>query len=212
MIELHDIEQGTEEWLELRKDLYTGSGADKLLRHSSKIKIVDGVVSAYALSEITGFSGNFHTKRGHVLEDEAIEIYQHIRGSVGIRMPSGRKVGFVTNSKFPNCGYSPDDLYPDRTVEVKAFSKEKHLQLIGGDIPLKVLAQCYFGQLICGKKLTDLVPYNPHFVRKTLVDAEGNEYPNPDYDPAKAFKIIPIRWKPKVAANFKRKLSGKVAV
>lgn len=181
MIKIHDdIEQGTDEWLELRKDLYTGSNAHKLLKSSGKMKIVDGVASPYALAEITGFAGNFYTKRGHILEDEAIELYEQIKKC------TVERAGFVTNSKFPNCGYSPDGLRADRTLECKAFKEEKHMTMFRGELPITVLAQCHFGMLICGKKFCDLLIYNP--------DLEARE----------AFKIITIRYNPKIAANFKR--------
>ena len=186
MINLHDVEQGSPEWFKLKEPLYTGTCAEKLLSFSGHMKIVNGVASPYALNELTGFNGNFHTKRGHILEDEAIELYQQIKKKVGIRFENGHRVGFVTNSKFPNCGYSPDDLYPDRTIECKAFNEEKHMKMYRGEIPLKVLAQCYFGMLICGKKICDLIIYNP--------DLEARE----------AFKIITIRWNPAIAKNFRR--------
>jgi hypothetical protein len=182
MITIHDIEQGTDEWLALRKDLYTGSNAHKLLKHSGQMKIVDGVATPYAITEITGFTGNFFTKRGHLLEDEAIELYEQIK-KVTVDRP-----GFVTNSKFPTCGYSPDGIRPDRTLECKAFNDDKHMQMFNGDIPITVLAQCHFGMLICGKKICDLIIYNPRL--------EARE----------ALKIITIRWNPKIAANFKRLL------
>jgi hypothetical protein len=182
-IKLHDIEQGTDEWLELRKDLYTGSGADKLLKHSGQFKIADGIATPYALAEITGFKGNFFTRRGHILEDQAIELYQRIKKC------EVERAGFVTNSKYPTCGYSPDGLREDRTLECKAFNPDLHMKMFKGDIPVKVLAQCHFGMLICGKKLCDLIIYNP--------DLEARE----------AFKVIPIRYNPKIAANFKRILS-----
>lgn len=189
MIQLHDVEQGTDAWQELRAKLYTGSNADKLFSYSGQVKIVDGVVSAYALTEITGFGGNFFTERGHMLEDEAIDLYQQIKKNTGIRFANGHKVGFVTNSKYPSCGYSPDDLYHDRTIECKAFNEVKHMKMYGGDIPLKVLAQCYFGMIICGVKICDLIIYNPSLEAKY------------------AFKIVTIRWNPKIAANLKRILN-----
>jgi hypothetical protein len=199
MIALHQVEQGTNEWDELRSGIYTGSNADKLLAHSTQFKVVDGIASGYALTEITGFGGNFHTRRGHLLEDEAIELYQEITGEVGIRFDDGSRVGFVTNSLFTGCGYSPDDIYPEYTVECKAFTKEKHLAMLAGNIPLKVLAQCHFGMVICGKKLCKLLPYNPYFAKKEI-----DGVPNPDYDPSKALGIIPIKYNRNIANNFKR--------
>ena len=150
MVRHHEVSQNSEEWLQLREGLYTGSNADKLLAGDGAIKIVDGSISGYASAESSGFGGNFHTKRGHILEEQAIEIYEAVTGRVGL------KAGFVTNSKYPRCGYSPDDIHPDRTVEVKCFIVEKHLKMYEGDIPRKVLAQCHFGMLICGVKLCNL--------------------------------------------------------
>lgn len=197
MITIHKVEQGSEEWLKLKEPLYTGTCAEKLLSFHGRMKIVNGVTSPYALNEITGFSGNFHTKRGHLLEDQAIELYKKINQCEVMVSP---EAGFVTNSKFPNCGYSPDGLRADRTLECKAFNKEKHMKMFNGDIPLKVLAQCYFGMLICGKKICDLIIYNPDFAKKTLKDGSIN----PDYNPKYALKIITIRHKPSIAANFKK--------
>lgn len=203
MITIHEVEQGTEKWKNLRDNLYTGQNADKLLSHSGKLKVIDGVVSAYALTEITGFSGNFYTKRGHILEDQAIDLYRKINKCDVSVSP---EAGFVTNSKFPTCGYSPDGLRVDRTIECKAFNKDKHMKMFKGDIPLKVLAQCHFGMLICGKKICDLVIYNPDFAKKLLEDGSVN----PDYNPKYAIKIITIRWNPSIAKNFKNKLSPKL--
>ena len=197
MITIHKVEQGSEEWKILRADLYTGTAAEKLLQYSGSVKIVNGVASAYALTEITGFAGNFFTKRGHLLEDQAIALYKKINRCEVMVSP---EAGFVTNSKYPTCGYSPDGLRTDRTLECKAFNKEKHMKMFRGDIPLKVLAQCYFGMLIFGKKICDLIIYNPDFAKKTLPDGSVN----PDYNPKYAIKIITIRHKPSIASNFKR--------
>lgn len=193
MITFHDVEQGTEKWLELRADKYTGSNADKLLKFASSYKIVNGIKSRYSVAEITGFQGNFWTKRGHLLEDEAISLYERIKKE------EVRRYGFVTNDKYLDCGYSPDGYREDRTIEVKCFSEKLHMQLFNGDIPMKVLAQIHFGLLICEKKQCDLVIYNPRFAKK-IIDGE----PNVNYDPKKAIKIITIKTQPKIAANFKR--------
>jgi hypothetical protein len=77
------------------KDRYTGQNAHKLLRYTGAIKIVDGVASAYALNEITGFGGNFFTRRGHKLEDEMLSLYERIYKVTVDRF------GFITNSKYP---------------------------------------------------------------------------------------------------------------
>lgn len=215
MITIHwDIEQGTEEWLKLREDLYTGSGADKLLAHSGQIKVVEGVASPYAVADITGFKGNFYTKRGHLLEEQAVDLYEKITKSTVARP------GFVTNSTFPTCGYSPDGCIIDevvidentsviikKTLEVKAFKEDLHLKLLAGDIPARIMAQLQFGMLICGAKSCDFIPYNANFAKKRLlIDDEFQD--NPNYDPSKALKIISVKYNPSIAQNFRRKLKS----
>lgn len=184
MITTHDVDQKTEEWQKLRAGKYTGSNADKLLAHANKLKIVDGVISGYSLTEISGFTGNFYTRRGGLLEDEAIELYKAIR-KVEVERP-----GFVTNSRYPMCGYSPDGICTDRTIEVKCFKEDKHLSIYNGDIPISVLAQTHFGMLICDKPLCDLVIYHPKL------------------PPKQAFKIIAIKQNRRINANFKRILKN----
>lgn len=184
MITVHDVEQGSPGWHALRDDKYTGQNSDKLLSHSTSIKIIDGVVSGYAANEISTFRGNFHTKRGHILEDEAIELYESITKHK-ISRP-----GFVTNSKYPDCGYSPDALDEtlDIPLEVKAFEEVKHMKMFNGEIPLKVLSQCHFGQFIWEKKGSRLIIYNP------------------DLEARVAFKIIDIRYNQNIQTNFRRLL------
>lgn len=182
MITIHDVEQGSDEWLKLRDQLYTGSNADKLLLHNGKTKVVNGVVSKYSLTEITGFKGNFYTKRGHALEEEAVEIYEAHTGRTVARP------GFITNSKYPVCGYSPDGIDGDTLLEVKAFNDIKHDVINKDNIPLKILAQIIFGLVISEKTDAFLLLYNPRFAKKFLDDVE-----NPHYNPRNAFKMIEVK-------------------
>ena len=174
MVTIHDVSQGSTEWHQIREGKFTGSNAHKLLRYGA---------SEYAKTTNDSFKGNYWTKRGHILEDECLELYQSIKNiSVG-------RPGFVTNDKFDNAGYSPDALTDDLVLEVKCFDVKKHLQVFNSDIPLEIQAQVQYGMMICEKKLAHLVIYNP-----TL-------------EPAKAFKIIPIKANKNIQANFKRILS-----
>jgi hypothetical protein len=180
MITIHDIEQGTPEWKELRSGKYTGTAADKLLRF--------GAVED-ALTKQGSFGGNFHTKRGHILEDEAIEIYESVTGEHVARP------GFVTNSDFPACGFSPDGLTNDTVIECKAFKPDKHMKIFNskqaiGEIPREILSQIHFGMLMCGMTKAVLLVYNP------------------DLDVKLAFRAVPILHNPKIAANFTRILSA----
>lgn len=179
MIQTHAVEQGTDAWLELRAGKFTGSNAHKLLKFGA----LD-----YSLTETSTFKGNWWTKRGHLLESEAIDLYEQIT-NIHVDRP-----GFVTNSKWPSAGYSPDGIGADGLIEVKCFDQKKHLELFAGNVPLEVLAQIHFGLMICELKQATLVIYNP-----TL-------------DPTLAFKMIPIKHNRNIANNFKRILTVKEAV
>lgn len=178
MITIHDVEQGSPEWHALRDPLYTGSNADRVLRF--------GLIE-YSKNAGGSFAGNFYTRRGHILEDEAIELYEEITGHTVSRP------GFVTNSKYPTLGYSPDGY--DETLgiplEVKAFNEAKHLAMFKGDVPMKVEAQIHFGQFVWEKKGARLLVYNP--------DVE---------DPSLCLGIIDIRFNRAINNNFKRILGG----
>lgn len=174
MITLHDTGgQGTTEWHTKRDGRYTGSNTHKLLKTNDR---------NYALTHADSFTGNFFTKRGHTLEDEAIELYEVIKG-VTVDRPD-----FVTNDKYPKAGYSPDGLVPDRTIEVKAFNEERQTAN-AKYLEMEIVAQCQFGQLICEKKLTDVLLYNPNL-------------------PAdKALVIKTLKRNPAIHANIKRRIA-----
>jgi hypothetical protein len=190
VITVHDVEQGSPEWHALRiEHPFTGAGSDKLLRFGT---------IPYSENKESTFHGNFYTRRGHLLEDEAIALYEKITGH------SVSRPGFVTNSKYPKCGYSPDGHDDDLGIplEVKAFNEVKHLALVK-DVPMKVEAQIHFGQFIWEKKGARLLAYNPRFAKK-LIDG----VPNPLYDPAKALVIVDIPFRRPINNNFKRILGG----
>lgn len=141
------LEQGSPEWLAKRENKISGSTAYKLLGK--------GIPSLNSFNTSDSkFEGNFATKRGHLLEDEAIELYEAINGVEVL------KTGLVTNDKYPNAIYSPDGYLEDRTIEVKCFLPKAHLEAVKRP-SLKILAQCHFGQIILEKPLTDLILYCP---------------------------------------------------
>lgn len=192
MIAYHYVEQGSKQWKIDRVGKYTGSNAEKLLGSFG--------ASEYAKAIEDSFRGNFWTKRGHALEDEAIEIYEAITKTKILRNEDGLKVGYITNSKYLNCLYSPDGLPPIPILEVKCFDIEKHLQLIHAktedDIPLKIRAQCHYGTLIGERPYAHLVPYNPS---KELAVKDQ-------------FRIITIKANKNIQNNFKRILTERVTV
>jgi hypothetical protein len=64
-----NLEQNTKEWLQSRENKVTGSNA---------ILLLTGDYQAALEANSKTFNGNFWTQRGHILEDEAVEIYNAI--------------------------------------------------------------------------------------------------------------------------------------
>lgn len=142
MVTVHKVEQGTDEWHELRAPLYTASEAGKLLT-KGKFK-----------KEPSNFKGNFYTERGHLLEVEALQLYHQIKGSQSLPH------GFISNSKYPLSGASPDDLTIERYVEVKCFNQDRH-RACAKELFFEVIAQVQYGLMITEYKVADVVLYNP---------------------------------------------------
>lgn len=151
MITIHDVVQSSPEWHELRKGKWTGSRAIKLLQGK-------------ALPDDGGSYQSSAMRRGTVLEPIAIQEYTQ-RTGVDVMRP-----GFITNSKYPNAGYSPDGI-TDILLEVKCLNGDRHEELVKGNIPLEYLAQIYFGMVICEFKKAQLLAFNPEYSEQlTIID------------------------------------------
>ena len=217
-VTLHNIPQGTEQWHADRDDKYTGSNAYKLLGMFG--------ASEYARAKQTGFGGNFYTKRGHRLEDQAIQLYERIYRTTVARP------GYVTNSKYPSSLYSPDgiDVQEDRAIldieendtltlarlpgvylllEVKSFVGKSYDRIFDHGPDLKILAQVHYGFFVTGLRHGRLIIYNPRYAKKFFEDEHGVQTPNPEYSPARAIKVFDINYDSAINNNFKRILAPK---
>ena len=144
MIRYYGFEQRSEQWQKYRKGKWTGSTAINLLT-GKKIP----PESDYTYD-------NKYMLRGRILEPLAIEAYER---------KTGNKVshfGFITNSKYPHAGYSPDGVEPDTIIEVKCVNVEKHMA-IGTDkfVPTEWIAQTHLGIVISELHKIRLLLYNP---------------------------------------------------
>lgn len=145
MIKVWDVLQGTPEWKALRRALWTGSISIRLLSGKSMPPEYD-------------FAGNDATRRGTLLEVASIREYER---------QYQRKVsrpGFITNSVYPNAGYSPDGIDGAWLLESKSFNGDRHTSLASGKIPLEVQVQILFGMIITGKRKARLLAYNPDVI------------------------------------------------
>lgn len=154
MIIWHDVEQGSPKWKAMRKPLWTGSSAIRLLQGKP-------------FREETDWGGNDATRRGHALEIAAIREYERKYRCKVLRP------GFVTNTVYPNAGYSPDGIHGSQNygylLECKAFMGERHDALVAGKIPLTVQVQIFFGMIITGYRRARLLAFNPENEEQLVV-------------------------------------------
>lgn len=150
MIIWHSVKQGSPEWFKLRENLWTGSRAIRLLQGKP-------------LLPETGWEGNDATRRGHALEIVAIREYER-KYKRFVARP-----GFVTNTTYPNAGYSPDGIDGGWLLECKALNNVRHEDLIAGKIPLQYQVQIFFGMIITGKRKARLLAFNPENEQQLIV-------------------------------------------
>lgn len=173
-IQILEIKQNSEEWLKAREGRVTGSIADNLLTRG----LDEALKQNYS-----HFRGNFYTQRGHILEEECIEIYEQIHG-VKVGRP-----GMVLNDKFENAACSPDGIDSEWLLEVKAFSEKKHSEIVSvRTIPFKIMAQLQFNMMITELKKARLLLYNPDLDDPQLCYREIEVNANPAIQ--KNFKVI----------------------
>lgn len=143
MIRYYNFPQRSEKWYTYRKGRWTGSTAIDLLKGKQ------------APPENDGSFDNRHMLRGRVLEGLAIEAYEKYTNQLG----KVKHFGFITNSKYPHAGYSPDGVLDDTLLEVKCLNEENHKKLFDY-IPVNYMAQIQFGLLISELPKAVLIGYN----------------------------------------------------
>ena len=143
-----EIPQGTPEWFELRNGVITATDAYDLLHGKSLEQIIFNKTN-------NSFKGNYYTKRGHILEEEAKAIYSEVYEPL-------ENFGFIKNDKYPNAGCSPDGVTVSRKglVECKAFNEKRHFQVYK-NLDAHIVAQIQFQLFISEFEWDDLVLYNP---------------------------------------------------
>jgi len=159
---IHNVEQGTEEWLKLRELKLTASHGQEIANNG---KGLDTYVKKLVLSKINPNADRFYgfdMQRGDELEPIARLKYEFERG-VDVK-----EIGFVQYCNYS--GYSPDGFVSDDgLIEIKARNDEKHLDLILTDkIDTKTIWQMQTGLLMTKRKWCDFISYNPNFGEKSL--------------------------------------------
>lgn len=155
------IEQGTQEWLELRKGRVTCSNAQLLMSTGVKRCIAENERAADYIRP----NGNSYAERGHVIEFESRE---ELNEKLSLLDPplEIQTCTFITNSKYPIAGYSPDGLIVHKDDEnwVKG----------GGFIPVEFKA---YNDVV--ERTYDVdTPSNPYHIKKNEGEYIVDEYVN----------------------------------
>lgn len=173
MMQVHHIEQGTEEWFRLRAGIPTASefstvlasgkdgGASKT-RRTYMLKLAGEVVTGEPTESFT----NFHTERGKAWEPEARERYAFLTES------EPELVGFIRNGPK---GCSPDSLIgANGMLEIK--TKLPHLMidvLLKDQFPPEHKAQCQGALWVAEREWIDIAIYWPRlpvFIKRAYRD------------------------------------------
>jgi hypothetical protein len=154
-----DIEQGTPEWLDLRKGIITSTVVKSLITPTFKIAENDKTRKAIwklASERITGhLEDSFYSsdmERGHFEEPLARDLYG---GAV--------EVGFITNKiGGVTVGYSPDGLVGENgLIEIKSAKQSIQVErIVSGIVPVEHLPQIHYGMLVSGRDWCDFISYS----------------------------------------------------
>lgn len=176
----YGIEQGTQEWLDLRANRATCSNAKAVCEKGVKYAIE--INRQHAARKTP--NGNQYAERGHVLEDEVKERIQQTFETEDLELVS---CSFITNDDYPHAGYSPDWLvvnkhtgkfvapieikcfndkterFDKKTGTVKEFEKWKHKECCESvrNIPLENRMQFEMEMLMTETEELLVILYNP---------------------------------------------------
>ncbi len=171
---VHDVIQGTQEWLALRAGIPTASCFDKILTPTGKastqaIKYMHQLLAERMMGHpVTEFVSTW-MDRGQQLEAEAVAYYELQRDAETI------KIGFVTNDDR-TIGASPDRFVGhDGLLEIKVPREHTHVgYLLTHEVDAEYRPQVQ-GQLwVTGRKWADVLSYHPE-MPPALVRVERDE-------------------------------------
>lgn len=164
LTEYHDLEQRSDEWLDLRCGMVTASIVKNLVTPKT-IKPASNddtraLVALIAAERITGFADPTYTTadmwRGIDSEPYAVAKYEE---HYGVQVAT---CGFMVREWDYKIGYSPDGLVGvDGLIEVKSPRQKNHLTtVVSGEVPAEHMAQIQTGLLVSGRVWCDYISFH----------------------------------------------------
>lgn len=163
---IHNVEQQSEDWFEVRDLKMTASHAQAIGNQSKGLNSLCKELVRNHLSKKDNSQkfGNTHTERGNELEPIARNLYSLESGN------EVKEVGFI-EVVGKNAGCSPDGLIgTDGGLEIKSPDDTKYFDLLVGDAEIEsaYIWQVQMNLLITKRKWWDLVIYNPNFSKSLI--------------------------------------------
>jgi hypothetical protein len=181
---IHDVlEQGTEEWLDVRRGKFTASIASKLLTPTGKVSTQFKGEMGRIIAETLNLQPpephveTYWMERGTALEEEARRWFTVDTGLDVI------EVGFIESDSHL-VGFSPDGIImlPDEVAEImsplelKVPKPSTHVKwLINGVLPPEHAGQVHFSMAVSGAPFGYFMSYNPD-LQPLIVRVERDDY------------------------------------
>lgn len=167
---IHDVIQGSKEWLALRRKKVTGTRFKDLFG-SDDLKLIDKLIAEEVSDEVEeqGYISE-EMLRGEEYEPLARDAYSK-KNLVQVET-----FGFISSDKYPWLGFSPDGLIggEDRTykeaIEIKCPSTHTHVRYIRmNQIPNEHKYQVRLIFIVCPtvEKVT-FISYDPRFYKRPI--------------------------------------------
>jgi putative phage-type endonuclease len=174
---VHNVEQNTDEWLNLRLGIPTASEFSKLVTGTGKkstqvTTYIDQLVAEIMLGRpCSNFTGNEHTERGHELEPHAVEYYELLNDV------KTEQVGFVTDNQITH-GCSPDRLVGDKgMLEIKCPADHTHVgYLLKDKVPTTYIPQVQGQMFVADREWCDWMSYHPELPSLIIRVERDEEY------------------------------------
>lgn len=170
---VHDVEQRSPEWYQLRKGIPTASEFSQLVTPTGRPSKSATTYARFLAAEmfigrpLDMWTGNAWTDRGREMESQALSLYEFSRDV------EANKVGFVTNDDG-TAGCSPDGLIgEDGMIEIKCLKAENHIGAImhmkeHGTCPPDYVPQTQGQIMLCERQWCDLCFYHPELPMLTI--------------------------------------------
>jgi len=177
---IHECDQGSAEWYQLRSGIPTASCFSKLIQSdgkpskSMKTYAVTLAAELYAGEPMEDWGGNYYTDRGKELEPIARSAYEFEKGT------EADLVGFITDD-LKRYGASPDSLInKEGMLEIKCLKTENHVKTLmyykkNKRCPTDYVQQTQ-GQIFIAERVwCDLVFYHPVLPMLTIRQERDRE-------------------------------------